>query len=311
MTRKVVVVADPGIDGAFAVALALYDPSLEVLALAGTPGNVPAEQATHNLHILVDHLAPARWPKIGAAPPIELEIDGTVLHGPGGLGAMDLPCAPLHHVLPAEKLICDLVNQHRGEVTLVCLGPLTAAARALDRDPDLAKALRQIVVVGGTWQEAGNAGAVAEFHFFCDPLAARTVLHCGAVITVIPLDVSRKALFSPTELTSLPGGSSRAGQFLRKIVPYGISATAQLYGIEGFHLKDLLGVAFLSVTQAFKTKPMTVDVETRGDLTRGMMVVDQRPRRAAPNVDLALDVDMAAVRAHVERVFARLAEVDE
>ena len=71
MSEKVVLVSDAGIDGAFAVALALFDPKLEVLGLAATAGNVHAEQATHNIHVLIEQLDPPRWPRLGASPAIE------------------------------------------------------------------------------------------------------------------------------------------------------------------------------------------------------------------------------------------------
>src|SRR5215470_13392070 len=125
MSEKVVLIADPGIDGAFAVALALFDPNLEVLGLAATPGNVSAEQATSNVHILIEQLDPPRWPRLGSAPDIEYESDGTRLHGPRGLGNMDFPCVSLHHMPAGEKLIADLVRTHPHEVTIVCLGPAT------------------------------------------------------------------------------------------------------------------------------------------------------------------------------------------
>jgi inosine-uridine nucleoside N-ribohydrolase len=276
------------------------------LALAATPGNVKAEQATHNLHILIDHLDPVKWPRIGEAPPVEYDLDGSKLHGPTGFGSVSFRCAPLHHLHPSDKVIVDELHQHKGDVTIVVLGPLTVLSQVLDREPEMPRLVRQLVILGGAWQEPGNSGPVSEFHFYCDPLAAHRVLQCGAVITMIPLDVMRKALFSPAELQSLPCGDSRACQFLRKIVPFGISATAELYGIEGFHLKDVLGVCYAANPQTFKTKPMTVEVETRGELTRGMSVVDLRPRRGPPNVELALEVDLAAVKSYMQRVFAKM-----
>src|SRR2546423_2024416 len=98
MSEKVILVADPGIDGAFAVALALFDPNLEVLSLAATAGNVSAEQATTNIHILIEQLDPPRWPRLGEAPKIEYDINGTQLHGPGGLGATSFPVSTLHNL---------------------------------------------------------------------------------------------------------------------------------------------------------------------------------------------------------------------
>jgi inosine-uridine nucleoside N-ribohydrolase len=301
MAHKVAVICDPGIDGAFAVALALHDPEIDVLGLAATAGNVPAEQATQNVHILVEQIDPPRWPRLGAALPVEYDIDGTRLHGPKGLGNTSFPCAQLHHPHPSDKLIVDLVKQNPKEITIVCLGPLTVLARALDREPDLPSLVKRVVCVGGAWHDLGNAGPVSEFHFFCDPLSARQVLRAGMPLTLLPLDVTRKILFAPTDLLNLPE-PSRAGHFLRQVIPYGIAATANLYAVEGFHLKDVLGFVTLSEPHAVRTKTMTVDVEIRGELTRGMTVVDQRPwRTAAANIDLAVDVDVPAVRGYIER----------
>jgi inosine-uridine nucleoside N-ribohydrolase len=309
MTHKVILLADPGIDGAFAIALALLDPDLEVLGVAATAGNVPSEQATKNVHIIVEQLDPPRWPRLGAALPVEYDVDGTRLHGPNGLGGAEFPCAQLHHPHPSDKLISDLVRQYPKEVTVVALGPLTVLARAIDRDPELPSLVQRLICLGGTINEPGNAGPVSEFHFYCDPLAARQVLRCGAPLTLIPLDMLRKVLFSPTDLLELPAPESRACRFLRQIVPFAIGATSRLYGIEGFHLKDVLGIAAVALRGIISTRPMAVDVETRGELTRGMSVVDNRPeQRPTPNVDVAVGAEVSAVRAYIRRVLGGTAE---
>lgn len=303
MARKVVLIADPGIDGAFALTLALFDPALDVLGVAATPGNVSAEQATRNIHIVVEQIDPPRWPRLGAAPSIEYETDGTAIHGPNGLGGVSFPCATLHNMLGSEKLLLELVRQHPEEVVVVCLGPCTVLARALDMHPDLPTQVKRIIVLGGTRHEPGNAGPVSEFHFHCDPLSARQVLHCGAPLTVIPLDVLRRILFSPSDLLGLPEDGSKACRFLRRIVPFAIAATSNLYGIEGFHLKDVLGVVAAARPELLTLKPMRLDVETRGDLTRGMSVCDERTWvKGTPNVELAVDVDGRAVRSYLSEI---------
>jgi inosine-uridine nucleoside N-ribohydrolase len=173
-------------------------------------------------------------------------------------------------------------------------------ARALDRDGELVHQIDRVICLGGAWHEPGNASAVAEFHFYCDPAAARQVLRSGVALTLIPLDVARKILFSPTDLLELPNPEARACRFLRQIVPFGIRATSNLYGIEGFHLKDVLGVAAVSLPALLTTKPMIVDVETRGELTRGMAVVDTRANAPGkPNVEMAVGVDVAGVRDYI------------
>src|SRR5262249_27441981 len=137
MARKLIIVADPGIDGAFALALALHDPDIDVLAVAATAGNVDARQATQNGHVVVEQIDPPRWPRIGAALPSEYDVERTALHGTGGLGGVSFPCAQLHHPHSSDKLISDLVRQFPKEVAIVVLGPLTTFARAIDRDPEL------------------------------------------------------------------------------------------------------------------------------------------------------------------------------
>ncbi|MCS7166062.1 MAG: nucleoside hydrolase [Gemmatales bacterium] len=305
MAHKVVLIADPGIDTAVAIAAALYDPQLEVLGIAATAGNISAEEATRNVQIVVDYLDPPRWPRLGEALPVRYEVEGSRLHGPGGLGGIHWPYVGRHRTLPSDKLLVELTSEYSNEITVVCLGPLTVLARSLDREPQLAKRVRQIVVVGGAWREPGNASAVAEFHFYCDPESARQVLRCGAPIILVPLDITRQLLISPAEIAALTDRETRSARFLRKILHYGVGATSRLYGIEGFHLKDVLGVAVLTCRQAFHMRPMTVDVETRGELTRGMAVVDLTPKRAPPNVDMVTDVHISVVREHLYRIFRR------
>src|SRR5436309_10419575 len=119
MPQKVILVADPGIDTAFAIAIALHDPRLDVLGLLATAGNVSADQATENVHILIDQLDPPRWPRLGAALPADYGIDGRDLHGPKGLGNTDFPAALLHNLPTTDKLVGDIVRQYPHEVTVV------------------------------------------------------------------------------------------------------------------------------------------------------------------------------------------------
>ncbi len=297
MAMKCILLADPGIDTAFAIALALHDPKLEVLGLLATAGNVGAEQATQNCLILNDQLDPPRWPRIGAALPVEYTMDGTSLHGPGGLGGVRFPSVKLHSPITSDKLLVELAKQHPKEAALIVLGPLTTAAVALERHPELADLLDRIICVGGTWREHGNVGPVSEFHFALDPNAARTVFRAKVPVMVVPLDVTRRLILSPTDLLSHPDPDSKICAFLQKIVAYGIRATANQFGIEGFHLKDVLGIVALARPQAFSMRSVYADVESQGDLTRGMLVVDTRPNSGdRPNVDLAIDVDDTIAR---------------
>jgi inosine-uridine nucleoside N-ribohydrolase len=305
MAEKVILVADPGIDSAFATALALNDPELELLALAATAGNVNADQATRNAYIIIEQIDPARWPRIGTALPANYERDARELHGPDGLGGQGFPCAPPHHATPSDKLIIDTLRQYPNEVSVLLTGPATLLARAFDRDPDVVRLIQKLVIVGGTWHEPGDASPIAEFHFWCDPEAARQVLRCGAPVTLLPLDVTRKLVFSPNDIRHLGSLETRTAAFLKRVVPMLLAPTAGMYGIEGAYLADALAVAYLSRPTAFTLKTVAADVETRGELTRGMSVLDTRwSSQARPNIDLATAIDVSALRHYFHQVVA-------
>lgn len=306
MSQKIIVIADPGIDTAFAVALALHDPTLDVLGLIASAGNIPADRATQNVHLLINAIDPPKWPRLGAAIPVDYGIDGTSLHGPDGLGNIELPPVSLHAPTAGDKVIVELVRQYPHEVTVVVLGPGTMLAAAFDRDPDLPKLIDRIVFLGGSWHAPGSASPVAEFHFFLDPPSARQVVRCGTPLTIVPLDATRKLVFSPSDLLDLPNPESGTCTFLRRIVPFGIRASSNLYGIEGFHLKDVLGIVAVARPAKLTTQAVYADVETMGELTRGMLVIDGRPTPAAkPNVELVTGIDVAGVREYIHTTLGR------
>ena len=111
MPRKVILVADPGIDTAFAVALALLEPKLDVVGLCATAGNVPAIQATTNVHTLIAQLDPPKYPRLGGAPSVTYDVDGVRLHGADGLGNADFPDVSLHAPTTSDRLVTELVRQ--------------------------------------------------------------------------------------------------------------------------------------------------------------------------------------------------------
>jgi inosine-uridine nucleoside N-ribohydrolase len=137
MTRKVIIDCDAGIDDAAALCLALFDPRLDVVAVTGVAGNVPAEQAGRNIQIVIDQLDPPRFPRVGTATALDdaPAMDGSLMHGDDGLGNSGYETAPLHHQHPSDKIIYDEIRAAPDEITLLCLGPLTNVALALKRDP--------------------------------------------------------------------------------------------------------------------------------------------------------------------------------
>lgn len=304
MSRRVIIDCDPGIDDSVALCLALFDPRIEVVAITATAGNVDAHQASRNVQTIVEMLDPPRWPRLGMARDTD---HGTVastpgLHGSDGLGNLGVQISELHHQHPSDKVIADAVRNEPGELTILAMGPLTNIARALNRDPDLSTMIDQIVMTGGSIQGIGNVTPAAEFNCFYDPESAQAVFRSPITKTLVPLDITRKLMFSFDLVDRLPREETRAGSLLQHVVPFAFRAYRQMLGLEGIHIHD--AVAFIAALQPelFRTQEMAGDVETQGELTRGMTVFDRRPRRDWRfNMDVVVDLDVSEVQAAIER----------
>ena len=297
MAKKVILDVDPGIDDAVAICLALADPGLEVLAITAVGGNVQPDQATRNVHTIIEQLDPPRWPRLGAASSERmLRVDARHLFGTDGFCGAHFPVAELHHQRPTCKVICDEVRGAPGEVTIIATGPLSNIAAALQQQPDLAALIGGLVIMGGTVSGPGNVTPSAEFNIYCDAEAARDVFRSPVTKTLIPIDITTRILFGFDMLERLPGENTRTGQFLRKILPGAFRSYRQQLGIEGIHLHDAIAVIAAIHPELFTIERLHGDVETDGTLTHGATVFDRRHRpENRANMDVAVGVNAEAV----------------
>jgi inosine-uridine nucleoside N-ribohydrolase len=305
MARKVILDVDPGIDDAVALCMALGDPSLEVLAVTATGGTVSPDQSTANVQAIVEQLDPPRWPRLGTASSDQiLRADARHLFGANGLCGAHFVVAKRHHQHSSVKVICDEVRSSPGDVTIVATGPLTNIASALRQQPDLATLIRHLIMIGGTLGGPGNVTAAAEFNIYCDAEAARAVFHSPVTKTLLPIDLTSRMLLSFDLLEKIPDGDSRSGELLRRILPGAFRAYRQQLGVEGIHLHDSVAIVAALEPELFTTERMYGDVETEGTLTYGATVFDRRRNPdSRPNMDVAVDMDTAAV---TDRIVQRL-----
>lgn len=308
--RKVIIDCDPGIDDAVALAMALFDPRLEVVAVTAVGGSVAAEQATANVQAIVPFLDPPRLPRMGIATG-----DGALpdkpysLHGVDGLGGIELPRVQLHGGHHSEKVIWECLKAFPREITILALGPLTNISRVLQRDPSVAELIGDIMISGGTTHAAGNASPVADFNFYCDPPAARHVIREPVTKTLVPLETSSQLLLGFDLLDQLPADFTRVGKLLRQMLPHAFRAHRQILGSEGVWLHDVVALVAVTNPELFERVSVVADVEAAGDLTAGMLVVDRRQiRQSRPNADLLVGCDATAVQDCILRSFATAAD---
>jgi len=311
MKKRVVIDTDSGVDDALALLLAVLSPELQVEAISTVSGNVPLEQATINVALILS-LLDSKPPLIlarGAAEPLEKGlIMAQSIHGWDGLGELnrfknsDGSPRYLYPQLPqdlpdATEVLLDLLKRYPDELSLITLGPLTNLAEALRADKRRVRRLREVVIMGGAIRVCGNIRPAAEFNIFVDPHAAQRVFQSGLPIKLVPLDVTERVCLGPMEIENIAQDMDEPlGRFLSDATSKAMEYMKQMRGVEGIFLHDPLAVGVAINPSMVETTLLHVDVETHQGITQGMTLADFRAIRddlkQPPNLYVALEVDM-------------------
>jgi purine nucleosidase len=294
---KLLLDVDTGIDDALALfylAAAQRRGEIEILGSTTVGGNVEVAQTTLNTLKIWEMLELDIPVASGAKQPLMVALNpAPYVHGDDGLGNTFLP-APKK--LPAKEsateMILRLSHEYAGELTLLTTAPLTNIAVALLQDPDLAKRLRKVVIMGGA-VFTGNVSAVAEANIANDPEAARIVFRSGMEMTLVGLDVTHEVNWEEQDLQALVKIANERSAFLLQIIDFISTAYESLSGWKRCVLHDPLAAGVCLFPDLVKTEKRFVDVELNGELTRGMTVVDRRGRTplGEENMQVALEVD--------------------
>ncbi|MGB0034065.1 MAG: nucleoside hydrolase [Candidatus Acidiferrales bacterium] len=275
-TRKVIIDTDPGTDDATAILLALNSPELDVRALTVVPGNVTAAQGLENALKLVSLANRCDIPVAGGAqhPLFQKLITAEFWHGKNGLANVELPaskCAADPRF--AADLIIQMIHAQPHEITLVPVGPLTNIALAVLKDPSIVPLVKAITIMGGSIS-GGNVNAAAEANIYNDPEAAQIVFQAGWTVTMVGLDVGNQTLFTRRHLAQLAKTTGPENDFMVTVMNY-LIGLSEKFGEAGTPMYDPLAVGAAIDSTIVKTQAMHVDVETRGEFSRGETVANR------------------------------------
>ncbi len=274
--KRVIIDTDPGVDDAFAILLALNSPELKVEALTVVPGNVEGKQGLDNA-LKIASLANRCDVLIagGAQHPLNQKlITAQYWHGKNGLAGVELP-APKCKADPrfGPDLIIELVHKYPHEITLIPVGPLTNIALAVSKDPSIASLVKDIIIMGGSIT-GGNVNGAAEANIYNDPDAAAIVFNAGWTVTMIGSDVGERTLFLRKHQAEMASQHGSESDFVVKLADYYLSASEKS-GYTGAAMYDPLAVATAIDASIVTLKEMHVDVETKGEFTRGETVANR------------------------------------
>jgi purine nucleosidase len=310
--RKIIIDTDPGQDDAVAILLALASPAeIEVLGITCVAGNVPLALTSKNARIVCE-LAGKPDVKVfaGCDRPLGRElVTAEHVHGKTGLDGPTLPDPqmPLQEQHAVDFIIETLRAEAPGSVTLCPLGPLTNIATALQRAPELAERVQEIVLMGGGYFEGGNITPAAEFNIYVDPQAADIVFRSGIPIVVMPLDVTHKALVTKPRNDAFRALGTKVGVAVAEMTDFFERFDKEKYGSEGAPLHDPCVTAYLLKPELFSGRHINVEIETHSELTLGMTVADWwRVTDRAPNALFVGDLDADGFFALLTERLARL-----
>lgn len=278
MARKIIIDTDPGQDDAVAILMALASgEALEVLGLTCVAGNVPLDLTARNARRICALAGRRDVPVMaGCDRPLRRAlVTAETVHGQDGLGGVALPDPenPLDPRHAVDFLIETLRQAAPGTVTLVALGPLTNLATAFRRAPDIVALVAEIVLMGGAHRALGNVTPAAEFNIHADPEAADIVLRAGAPVTIVPLDVTHRALVTPARNAAFAALGTRVGRAVAALTAPSGRESAR-HGGRGVPLHDPCTIGWLLAPGLFAAREVNVMVETGSELTMGMTVMD-------------------------------------
>ena len=295
--RKIIIDTDPGQDDAVAILLALASPDeIELLGLTCVAGNVPLDLTTRNARMVCELAGRPDIPVYaGCDRPLGRDlVTAEHVHGKTGLDGPDLPepTMALAEGHAVDFIIDTLRAEPAGTITLVPIGPLTNIAAAFKAAPDIVEKVQEIVLMGGAYFEVGNITPAAEFNIHVDPDAARIVFRAGAPITVMPLDVTHKALVTAPRNDAFRALGTPVGVAVAEMTDFFERFDKEKYGSAGAPLHDPCTIAYLLEPGLFTGRHINVEIETTSELTMGMTVADWwRVTRRKPNALFMGDID--------------------
>ncbi|UOQ49049.1 nucleoside hydrolase [Gracilibacillus caseinilyticus] len=292
---KVILDCDPGHDDAIAIILAASSISpLEIIGITTVAGNVQVEKNTLNALkvcdiIGLDHVQVAQ----GATRPLVKEAEiAEEIHGETGLDGPLLPDEPSRQAIDqhAVDFIIEKLLDADEPITIVPTGPLTNIALALVKEPKIKQNIQEIVLMGGG--TFGNWTPAAEFNIYVDAEAAKIVLESGIPVRMFGLDVTHQALATTETVDELRKMENPVSEFVSDLLTFFIQAYRDHFDFPGGPIHDACTIVHLIEPDIFNFEHVHVAIETKGEHTYGMTVVDHLGVTGKePNTYLATGLD--------------------
>ena len=293
--RKLIHDCDPGHDDAIAIMLEGRYPGFDMQGITVVSGNQTLENTVRNALNVCQYLdldipvyAGAPNAMVRVRPPVAADI-----HGSTGLdGPVFEPLKRKAEAKHASLFMIDTLRASEEPVTIVTTGPMTNLAMAMRLAPDILPKIQEIVFMGGSYG-LGNVTPAAEFNIITDAEAAYVVFNSGCKLTMVGLDVTRKALCLPSVVERMEKIGNRAASLFGDLMRFFNKTQKEVFGWDGGPLHDPMTVAWLINPDILTLRPMHCQVDIRGIDSYGRTNCDFfNYHHQEANVNVAVDVNV-------------------
>ena len=300
---------DPGrfSDDSVAVVMLVRSPDkVHIDGISTVSGNVWSKEGVDNMRATLTLLNKQIPIRLGAQNPLVHTVEMSEREKPLEFaGAFAMPRPPFERrVESAMEGILAAIEKANGNLTIVAIGPLTNLAQILMRRPYLGTRIKQIIIMGGNINVAGNATKGAEFNFWFDPEAASIVLNSSIPKKVLfALDICNKAPVTKVVFDRIVSARTPITEAYKDSFGNDYPGFLKDPKAQGF-LWDELAAAYL-IDPGFVKRSETkyLDVVTDfGPKYGSTIVVDRSKMRGGTPTEVMLDLDLDRVLGLYERL---------
>lgn len=294
MQKRILLDSDPGIDDSLAILLALASPEISIEGISVVHGNCSAEQGTVNALSVLELAQMSHIPVYKGCdlPLVQPSLLAPETHGDQGIGYAKLPEPQTKpQAQKGSDFVIERIMSSPGEITLVCIGPLTNVALAIRQEPRIVNTVKEVFVMGGAIRHEGNETPVAEFNAYVDPHATHIVFHSGMPITLVPLDVTYQCILTMDDVSRLLKIDSPISKFIADAARFYMEFHDEYQEIEGCVINDPLALALTFMPELCNYQELYVDVDISGGISMGNTFADFYKMMKKPaNMKVALGV---------------------
>lgn len=289
MKQKIIIDCDPGHDDAIALLIACYTEKYDLIGVSTCAGNQTIDKTSKNALNLLNFFNKEIKVAKGETDPIKRKVKTCPeIHGESGLDGYDFPVFKEEYdSRPAYQFIIDTVLANKG-IIVITTGPMTNLALALLHNPNIAKNIKEIVLMGGSTKQ-GNITPEAEFNILVDPEAADICFKAGVPMRMLGLNVTRQILVTDQVIEEASKINTRGSDLFVKLMKVFNENQRKFFGLQYGPLHDPATIISLLNEKAFKFEPMHVEI----DCTDTEYLGKTRCTKEKPyNCDVAVSVNL-------------------